>query len=541
MRYKGTRFYLFIFLLTGLFTSVVVTAYSQSAPYINYSVKDGLPSSEVYHVMQDSKGYMWFSTNRGVSRFNGVTFKSFTPGDGLADPVILESVEDYKGRIWFRSLSGKLSYFYHDSIFRLPVNDTIFSLLKGKIPMSLSIDTSDNVYLSAYNQDGIVIINLRNNYSVSFIPIHCRYTYIAIPPSGQILSGNAAPRATYNRGPDSASLYVFTISNKSTNPVKKLYSHPGIQKALSSVHDNAVHLPGGEIALSYISKLILYNNGSVKYMHDFDYEILKIFPDKTGKLWIILENKVPVYYENGEIVEPLTLKFLKDEGISSVSDDNEGGLWFTTLNHGVYYIGSTDFKVWNTENGLPFDKANFVGVMPGHYIFASSIVNKQVAVILHDTLTCHNVPYETLSSNITGAMLNSDNTVWIGSTLGTIIINNLKSFNVLPSTYFNIANSSMISNPGGTVWVLGKYNLYLVNVINGMFTILKYFPLKMPAAAFCTNNHRGLWLASINGLWEYVNDSLKYYGDKYPGLKHDMKFVRESADGHIWMATPIRE
>src|SRR6185312_12695078 len=109
------------------------TAFAQSAAYRNYSVKDGLPSSEVYHVMQDSKGYMWFSTNRGVSRFDGYTFKSFTPSEGLPDPVILECKEDYKGRIWFRALSGRLSYYYHDSIFRLPINDTIFAMLKGNI------------------------------------------------------------------------------------------------------------------------------------------------------------------------------------------------------------------------------------------------------------------------------------------------------------------------------------------------------------------------------------------------------------------------
>ena len=52
---------------------------------INYNVENGLPSSEVYGVVQDSEGYMWFTTDRGVSKFNGYDFINYTTKDGLID------------------------------------------------------------------------------------------------------------------------------------------------------------------------------------------------------------------------------------------------------------------------------------------------------------------------------------------------------------------------------------------------------------------------------------------------------------------------
>src|SRR5579872_2178220 len=83
--------------------------FCQPNGFRNYAIKDGLLSSEVYHVMQDSKGFMWFSTDRGVSRFDGYGFRNITTKEGLADNTIFECIEDYKGRIWFRSFSGRLS------------------------------------------------------------------------------------------------------------------------------------------------------------------------------------------------------------------------------------------------------------------------------------------------------------------------------------------------------------------------------------------------------------------------------------------------
>ncbi|MDA3779749.1 MAG: hypothetical protein PF487_05970, partial [Bacteroidales bacterium] len=77
--------YLFIFSIIILSSN---TSSCQNPTYKHYTIKNGLPSSETYHVFQDSKGYIWFATNMGVSRFDGYEFKNFDVQDGLVDNTV---------------------------------------------------------------------------------------------------------------------------------------------------------------------------------------------------------------------------------------------------------------------------------------------------------------------------------------------------------------------------------------------------------------------------------------------------------------------
>lgn len=50
-----------------------------------YRVRDGLPSDVVYGILEDQRGYLWLSTNAGLSRFDPASgrFKNFDVKDGL--------------------------------------------------------------------------------------------------------------------------------------------------------------------------------------------------------------------------------------------------------------------------------------------------------------------------------------------------------------------------------------------------------------------------------------------------------------------------
>ena len=128
MKFYFLSILLFIFLSTG-------NLFSQSHVFRNYTIKDGLPSSEVYHIMQDSKGYIWFATNKGVCRFDGYHYKNFDLLDGLPDNSVFEIYEDYKGRIWFIPISCRLSYYENGKIYEFQFNDS----LSQKIPLNTSL------------------------------------------------------------------------------------------------------------------------------------------------------------------------------------------------------------------------------------------------------------------------------------------------------------------------------------------------------------------------------------------------------------------
>ena len=118
MRVIRLVFLLLIFLVT-------IQVAGQSPVFRHYRVDDGLPSSEVYHVFQDSKGYIWLATNMGVSRFDGREFRNYDVQDGLPENTVFEIYEDEAGRVWFVGFPFQLSYFEGDSIYKYKYNEVL--------------------------------------------------------------------------------------------------------------------------------------------------------------------------------------------------------------------------------------------------------------------------------------------------------------------------------------------------------------------------------------------------------------------------------
>jgi ligand-binding sensor domain-containing protein len=66
----------------------------------HYGVVDGLAHGAVISIYQDSKGYLWFCTREGLSRFDGYNFVNYGERDGLENQVINDVIEDQQGRMW---------------------------------------------------------------------------------------------------------------------------------------------------------------------------------------------------------------------------------------------------------------------------------------------------------------------------------------------------------------------------------------------------------------------------------------------------------
>ncbi len=97
------------FLFFGL--GSIKVAYSQQFAFQNISVSDGLAQSQVYTILEDSRGFMWFGTQGGgLDRYDGLQFKNYTEKDGLGDIFINALTEDIEGNIWIGTRSGLMKY-----------------------------------------------------------------------------------------------------------------------------------------------------------------------------------------------------------------------------------------------------------------------------------------------------------------------------------------------------------------------------------------------------------------------------------------------
>ncbi|MDQ2657923.1 MAG: hypothetical protein M3Y60_10930, partial [Bacteroidota bacterium] len=65
---------------------------------------------EVKALLQDTKGFVWLGTDKGLFRFDGISFRQYTTSDSLPDNRVTALAEDSLGRIWAGHQSGELSY-----------------------------------------------------------------------------------------------------------------------------------------------------------------------------------------------------------------------------------------------------------------------------------------------------------------------------------------------------------------------------------------------------------------------------------------------
>ena len=152
MTIKKTLF-LLIFTIGVFFTSI-----SQNYPIL-FNEKSGLPSNRVYDCLQDNLGKMWFSTDNGVSSYDGYNFTNYNLTDGLSTLFSWELHKDSRGRIWLANRQTPFTYIYKDSVYRVgnKLTDIYFS--------GLYEDKNGNIYITSLPSKKTHKIDVNNNVS----------------------------------------------------------------------------------------------------------------------------------------------------------------------------------------------------------------------------------------------------------------------------------------------------------------------------------------------------------------------------------------
>ncbi len=108
---KPPRLIRTVCLFVGLFAAGVVVAADGAAdpPFRFYSVIDGLTQSEVYDIEQDHAGYLWFTTARGLNRYDGDDFRQYTIADGLPTNSLTALGVDADNQVWLGDVKGGIT------------------------------------------------------------------------------------------------------------------------------------------------------------------------------------------------------------------------------------------------------------------------------------------------------------------------------------------------------------------------------------------------------------------------------------------------
>lgn len=309
---------------------------AQEFIYENFGVDEGLPSSEVYDVYQDKEGYMWFATDKGLSRYNGYEFQNFNTNDGLTGNVVLRFYPQSNGQVWCYSFHNK-SLFYFDEIFKgfktYKYNNILAkNLQESSIVKSVYLDTINNLHIGGHQINGELIIHndgvATSNYSTEdyFLPL------ISIQKSTilkKTLDSGTAP-------------FFFTTSD--TNKIKKSVSNTNY-KSPRIMADWLVQDGIGILMSDSIVEIVNQNNENIIIRYEHSPIGIKMID--SACFFVGYE------FGGGKIVDKrgvVLREFLKDKSVSNLLIDHEGGYWFTTLDSGIYYVENPLVAVYRSIN-----------------------------------------------------------------------------------------------------------------------------------------------------------------------------------------------
>ena len=96
--------------LLGVFAA---PAAAERLPIRTYTVADGLPNDHINRIVRDPRGFLWFCTSDGLSRFDGYTFVNYGMAEGLPHAMVMDLLITRDGQYWLATWGGLVRFNPH--------------------------------------------------------------------------------------------------------------------------------------------------------------------------------------------------------------------------------------------------------------------------------------------------------------------------------------------------------------------------------------------------------------------------------------------
>ena len=85
--------------------------------------------------------------------------------------------------------------------------------------------------------------------------------------------------------------------------------------------------------------------------YTLSHDALSSLEDRDKGIWIGTYQGGVLFYKDG-LHDGTPDRYLDGLSVASIAQDYEGGLWFTTLENGIYYLPSNQFLTYTYASGL---------------------------------------------------------------------------------------------------------------------------------------------------------------------------------------------
>lgn len=429
--------------IVSLLLTLAVCSFAQQFPLRKLTVEDGLGHSVVYRTTQTSDGYLWFSTDNGLTRYDGVDFRNFTTEDGLPSNFIFD-VAEWKGKVYISTLGGSIVTM-EDGTFK-----PAFSAAANAPAHPVEIRVNNNFF--------VVLDRFKSLHLLSddgkFYEVTPRD--LGLPDSTSL--------QVYNTEIDDNTAYVstnygfYTYSNNTF--VRIRLKHPApvyTYRALPIAKDR--------LLLVMYDHLVEYNLSTHQYTvlleADRNNRFTRIKRDSHGNIWLSTMNG-NVFFLRRHESGYRTLRIFNDIVVNDFFEDREKNLWLSTYGEGVWRIQSTHVRNHPIKGFIVSD----MGIDPERKELLVTTVNAGLKVFgLDENHFLQEVPdnrFSNIFSNdiFLGPIVTAQENTYVGSGHTLVRINENTKQNL---TLTNPITSIFIQKTKNRIWIGGRFELSYCN------------------------------------------------------------------------------
>jgi ligand-binding sensor domain-containing protein len=326
------------YLLLFGFLTLSSVLFSQNPHHIVKDDESGLPSNEVYSIVQDKNGFLWLGSDAGLYRFNGIRFQHYKC-KSQASKSISGLCFSPSGRLYCYNFKGQLFSVVNDQM------TEIKHAFEGI--QDITTDKNGNVVLN--HNAGIALWNEKTktwkNYDDFGVKAH--YVHQSFTKSARNSNRGVFFVSTLGLGNLSEGKLTFH-----RNPAFK--GHQLGAMILANSYQSTWMFSSAEplIYKFFDQRLNVYRNKKLEKLLA-GRKITNVRFPGDGSLWICTYTGVIKFHPSTGDVQ----LFYPQYSFSDVLRDKEGKYWFSTLHNGLLFVPNFRSLVWNeASSGLGSEK-----------------------------------------------------------------------------------------------------------------------------------------------------------------------------------------
>jgi len=344
---------------------------AERLPIKTYTTADGLTHNRVSKVVRDSRGFLWFCTGDGLSRFDGYTFTNYGTDQGLPNRAVTDFLETSKGEYWIATGAGLVRFNpnaapEHRVIY---ANDT-----DARTRPMFSVIANDedgptrSVTVLLENHDGAIWCGTdKGLYRLEEDKEHfwLRPVNIGIPPDwteGGIISdllegadGSlwvATPNGLYRRWPDGGFAHYTKGDGLPDNYLHDLLEDHQGQLWAGTRYGGFFRF----VADDTHKPPIVAEHYSMQEGMPVPW-VFQLFEASDHKFWIATAHGLVQFLPNGDERGRLFHTYSEKNGLSyfditALNQDLAGNLWLGTLNAGAMKLERNGFVTYDQRDGI---------------------------------------------------------------------------------------------------------------------------------------------------------------------------------------------